>query len=195
MSCQPSVAPPDANIKAYTGAGANWWMSVVPAAQTAAAKVGAASLSTVADTAPPVAGVAATSYGPLWSYAVAAGWSAAPPYPALTTAKWATLYPAVPAAPAVNANYLQPPQPPPYFATGGVQFQAPNPARAGLRNRRVLNIALLACPVPGGAAALARVLAVGQFFMTAPATANRISGVFAGVVDEQTLGGLPELYQ
>jgi uncharacterized membrane protein len=45
------------------------------------------------------------------------------------------------------------------------------------------------------AAALAQVLAVGQFFMTAPATAAAVSGEFAGVVDEQTLGGPAELYQ
>lgn len=191
VNCQPSVAPPDTNIKAYTGSGAGWWMNVTPAGQTAAAKTGAASLATVADTAPPVAGVAATAYGPLWSYAAAAAWSAAPPYTALATTKWSALYPGVPAAPAAVAYPAQRP----YFPTVGANFQAPNPARPGMSKRRVLNIALLSCPVPGGANALAPVLAVGQFFMTAPATGAAVSGEFAGVVDEQTLGGPAELYQ
>ncbi|SFL75094.1 pilus assembly protein TadG-related protein [Rugamonas rubra] len=191
VNCQPSVAPPDKNIKAYTGSGAGWWMSVTPAGQTAAAKTGAASLATVADTAPPVAGVAATSYGPLWSYAGAVAWSAAPPYTALATTRWGALYPGVPAAPAA-VSY---PATRPYLANIGANFQAPNPSRPGLRNRRVLNIALLSCPVPAGANALAQVLAVGQFFMTAPASGAAVSGEFAGVVDEQTLGGPAELYQ
>jgi hypothetical protein len=191
VNCQPSVAPPDKNIKAYTGSGAGWWMNVTPAGQTAAAQTGAASLATVADTAPPVAGVAAADYGPLWSYAAAAAWSAAPPYTALATSKWSALYPGVPAAPAAVAYPAQRP----YFTTAGSNFQAPNPARKGLANRRVLNIALLSCPVPASANSLAQVLAVGQFFMTAPATGAAVSGEFAGVVDEQALGGPAELYQ
>jgi hypothetical protein len=60
-----------------------------------------------------------------------------------------------------------------------------------LRDRRVLNIPLLACPVGGGTAT---VLAVGKFFMTVPATATSLYAEFAGTVSPGTLGTDVELY-
>ena len=65
----------------------------------------------------------------------------------------------------------------------------------GVAQRRVLNIALLACPLPAGSDVLANVLAVGRFFMTAPASSAMLSAEFAGVVPEQALAGPAELLQ
>lgn len=189
VSCSLAGAPPDSNIKAYTGGGANWWMSVLPTSPTA--KSDTSPLRTVADRAPPITGVAASDYGVLWSYAQAVQYAAAPPYATLAASSWNRLYPGSPTAPAAVSYPLQGP----YKITGGGTFQAPNPGHLSLPGRRVLNIALLACPVTGGANVLSSVLAIGQFFMSVPATGSSISGEFAGVVSEQGLGGPVELIQ
>lgn len=190
VSCSAAGAPPDSNIKAYPGGGSSWWMNVVPATPTAKSET--SPLRTVADRAPPVSGVAATDYGVLWSYGPAVQYAASPPYTALTTASWNRLYPGTPSAPAANAFYNSLG---PYRATVGAAFLAPNPAHLALPGRRVLNIALLACPVAGGATALSTVLGIAQFLMTVPASSSAISGEFAGVVSEQSLGGPVELLQ
>lgn len=189
VSCSAAGAPPDSNIKSYPGGGAGWWMSVLPASPTAKSET--SPLRTVADRAPPVSGVAATDYGVLWSYGPAVQYAAAPPYTALPTASWNRLYPGTPAAPAITSY----PTLGPYRTPTGNTFLAPNPAHLALPGRRVLNIALLACPVAGGAVALTSVLGIGQFFMTVPASSTAISGEFAGLVSEQALGGSVELIQ
>ena len=67
-------------------------------------------------------------------------------------------------------------------------------ARKGAAGRRVLNVALLSCPVPAGALATATVLGIGKFLMTVPATATSVRAEFGGLVAEQSLGGAVELY-
>ena len=64
-----------------------------------------------------------------------------------------------------------------------------------MAQRRVLHIALLACPLPAGSDVLASVLGIGRFFMTAPATSSALSGEFAGMADELSLAGAAELLQ
>ena len=195
--CNPNGAPPDFNIRPFFFNTSIPWMVTPPGVQTAAALAGPNSLETIADPAPSPAGTTAPQYGPLWSFARAVPFASYVPgapepasgYAYFPTAAWATLYrpgqPATLAYPALT----------PYMASSGANFQAPSLSnRPGLRNRRVLNVPLLACPVSGSANAAATVLAIGKFFMTVPATDTAISAEFGGVVPAESLGGPVELY-
>lgn len=192
--CHPLTAPPDVNIRVFPNAAANWWMTM-PSASSAASSGGNPLLS-VADL-PAAAGVPATipaaSYGPLWSFAKAVQYANPKPagdFVALPTSAWSSLYPGLPSAPASNSFY--PASGTPYLWGA---FQTPPVGNTGVAQRRVLNIALLACPLPAGSDVLANVLAVGRFFMTAPASSAMLSAEFAGVVPEQALAGPAELLQ
>jgi hypothetical protein len=59
--------------------------------------------------------------------------------------------------------------------------------------RRMLNVALLACPVPAGGTVKANVVAVGKFFMTVEADDGSISAEFAGLASPASLIGAVEL--
>jgi Flp pilus assembly protein TadG len=198
-NCTPEAAPPDSNIKPYLYSSITW-MSPAAATQTAAAWTsGGAKLWTRADPLPGDASNTAPQYGPLWAFAKAVPYSAyaaAPQEPAagyssFTTTAWSNLYtPGPPTAVgypmAVNAT--------PYLTSSSANFLAPNAARQpGQPRRRVLNVALLACPVPAGATASATVLGIGRFFMTVPATTTSISAEFAGVAQPASLAGAVEL--
>lgn len=191
-ACVATGAPPDFNIKSYPYTSIAW-MTTAPAGQSAATLAGPP-LQTVADPLPaPV--VAASAYGPLWSYAKPAKWAAytaglpepAAGYATFATSDWAVLYKPGPVAVGYPGNS-------PYLA-GGSSYQLSPSAdnKPGLRNRRVLNVALLACPVAAGSVTSASVLGIGKFFMTVPATATSLNAEFAGVVAEQSLGGAVEL--
>jgi len=193
--CTVNGAPPDANIKSFAYNGPVSWMAQ-PNGQASDKQIDTA-LRTKADLASPNANTPAM-YGVLWSYAKPVPWSdyvagvpepAAGYSPVFATSNWATLYAS--GAPTAN-NY-----PPllPYVAISGANFQAPSAAHMpGVRNRRVLNVPLLSCPVAAGGTASATVLAIGKFFMTVPATSTALVVEFAGVVPEQSLGGHLELY-
>ncbi len=183
-NCTPAGAPPDLNIQAYAGAQAGW-MTPVPSRQTALAVIGASSLTTVADRTSPAS--AAADYGVLWSFARPAPSAQGT---AFTKAQWTSLYTATGGPPVAGATLSASGIPSPYTSTSGAYFAAP--AQPGRRNRRVLNIPLLQCPVAGGQAT---VLAVGQFLLTAPASAAGVSAEFGGIVNEQALGGVVELVQ
>jgi len=197
-ACSPNGAPPDTNIKPYAYATITW-MSTPRTMQSAKSYSDAAhnKLWTVADPLPSPAGTVNADYGPLWSYAKAVPYSAYTPgaaepaggyTPTFSAATWAQLYsPGAPAAPGYPAL-------PPYQALSGANYQAPSSANLpGQRQRRVLNVALLACPVAGGGTVSANVLAVGKFFMTVPATATTLYAEFGGAVQDQALGGAIEL--
>ncbi len=196
-ACSPNGAPPDANIKAYVYTTIPW-MSTARNGQGAKKFADAASgkLWTVADPLPSPAGTLNADYGPLWSYAKAVPYAAYVPgaaepaagYATFAASNWASLYaPGVPSASGYPATT-------PYLALVGANFQAPSSANLpGLRQRRVLNVALLACPVAAGGTVGATVLAVGKFFMTVPATATSLVAEFAGAVPDQALGGAVEL--
>lgn len=193
--CHPLTAPPDVNIRVFPNAAANWWMTM-PSASSAASSGGTPLLS-VADLPAAAASVPATipaaSYGPLWSFAKAVQYANPKPagdFVALPTSAWSSLYPGLPSAPASNSFY--PASGTPYLWGA---FQTPPVGNTGVAQRRVLNIALLACPLPAGSDVLANVLAVGRFFMTAPASSAMLSAEFAGVVPEQALAGPAELLQ
>lgn len=191
-TCNAMTAPPDINIKEYKRNITDLpWMTLLPAGQAAAQSTAENKLWTVTgpDTTP--TDTIAESYGPLWSYAKAARFSSyssnspEPPsgYGTFGTSDWATLYnPGKPTA----KSY---PPGTPYSATSGANFQ--QPGNKGVKDRRVLNVPLLDCPVTGNHAT---VLGIGRFFMTIKADATSINAEFAGLAAEQNLGSEVKLF-
>lgn len=187
-TCNALTAPPDINIKEYKPNATDVpWMTKPPSGQGAARLAADGKLWTIVgpDTTPSDA--TAESYGPLWAYARAARYAASEPstgYAAFGTSDWGTLYnPGKPTAKSYPSN-------PPYAATSGDNFL--EPVNKGLKDRRVLNVPLLDCPVSGG---YATVLGIGRFFMTVKADATSVHGEFAGLAAEQTLGTEVKLFQ
>lgn len=199
-NCQPEPAPPDRNIKAFAF-GSISWMSPAAATQTAASWTSSGvKLWTRADPLPGDASNTAAQYGPLWAYAKAVPYSAytakpvepAAGYTTFATSAWSSLY--TPGPPAASSYPIATASSTPYSVTTGSNFQAPAATRQpGVPGRRVLNVALLACPVAAGATSSATVLGVGRFFMTVPATATSISAEFGGVAPASSLLGTVEL--
>jgi hypothetical protein len=198
--CQPEVAPPDSNIKPYTHTAVGW-MVTPPSSQTAAAWTsGGTRLWTRADPLPGDASNTAPQYGPLWAQAKAVPYSAyasqpaepAAGYSTFAASAWSSLY--TPAAPSATGYPSAQPGATAYSQLSGNTFQAPSAANLpGVSRRRVLNVALLACPVAAGSMTSATVLGVGRFFMTVPATATSISAEFAGIASPASLSGAVEL--
>jgi hypothetical protein len=200
-ACSPNSAPPDFNVKAYDRSvtGAVPWMTTVPATQSATSTTSSGKLWTVADPLPAPGSNTSSSYGVLWSYAKAIPYSsyvagATEPYGGYTpfaVADWKTLYD--PGRPATTGYPTSASSPTPYSASSGTNFLAPSVAhKPGIRNRRVLNVPLLSCPVSGSTAT---VLAVGKFFMTVPATSTSLFAEFAGLASEDGAGTQVELFQ
>jgi hypothetical protein len=193
-ACDPNAAPPDTNIKQYTAASIGW-MSPKPVLQTAKTDTTGGKRQTIADL-PPPNNQTPTQYGPLWAYARAVPWSSSgqtepangyTPFPA-TAAIWTSLYSTGPGMSGYPAGATATP-----YSAGGSFASLPSLAhRPGIKNRRVLNIPLLACPVSGS---VAMVLAIGKFFMTIQADNAILSAEFAGAATDNPLGGPVELYQ
>ncbi len=126
------------------------------------------------------------SYGPLWSFSRAAKYSNPKPaggYLPFATSDWPKLYPAAPAAPAAKSGY--PADGTPYLT---LAYQTAPAGNTGVAQRRLLHIALLACPLPAGSDVLAQVRGIGRFFMTAPASNGVLSAEFAGLATEGSAG-------
>lgn len=186
--CSPDSAPPDANIKAYAynASGAVTWMSTAPGRQEAAPSSVDGKLWTVAGPDPTPGGTTAGQYGVLWSYAKAVNYAASQPagdYTPYDPSSWTTLY--NPGQPKAVPSY---PSVPPYFKNGYTKA----PTHTGAAGRRVLNVALLSCPVSGNSATVS---GIGRFFMTIPADGTHLYAEFAGLVQEQTLRVQVKLYQ
>lgn len=196
--CNVNAAPPDFNVKSFHYITAIPWMSSARDGQAADSWSDGTRLVTRADLVAPYSNTnTAQQYGPLWSFAKAVPYTAyaagvpepSAGYSTFATSAWVNLY--APGPPTAVAY----PVTPPYQASGGANFLAPSPAhKPGLRNRRVLNVPLLSCPVPSGSITPATVLGIGKFFMTVPATTTSLFAEFAGVVQEQALGGTVVLY-
>ena len=194
--CSPNGAPPDMNVKSFTGP----WMSPAQDAPLTKSTSETGQLLTIADIVPVSAIATTKSWGALWSYAKPAKFSSykagetepqAPltGYATFDPSSMATLYQAGVSAP----GYPSP-------IAGGTPYKssitfAPNNKRLAEENRRVLNIPLLKCPVPAGTNAKATVLAVGKFFMTNPATTTSVAAEFAGIAPETSLVDQVELFQ
>jgi Flp pilus assembly protein TadG len=197
-ACEYRWAPPDANIRAFVyNTNVSWMKSATPGQQGALPTSGTP-LRTIADLNDD-SGNSAPMYGAMWSYAKPVPFTAYQPgvaepqagYAPFALSAWAALY--GPGKPEPKTSY---PAATPYGASGGANFTAPVAAHGrGMRNRRVLNVPLLACPVAAGADAQAAVLAIGKFFMTVPATATSINAEFAGLATDDTLSGSVELYK
>jgi hypothetical protein len=194
--CDPNAAPPDTNVKQYTAATIGW-MSPKPTLQSAKLEnASTAARRTIADLPPPNNQPAPGEYGPLWASARAVPWSSVAaiepaagyaPF-AATTAIWKSLYST---GPGLSSTYPSGATATPYTTPGFSQLPTLL-HRPGIKNRRILNIPLLSCPVAGS---VATVLAIGKFFMTVQANANALTAEFAGAASDQQLGGPVELYQ
>jgi Flp pilus assembly protein TadG len=197
-SCSFRSAPPDYNIKSYLYTSVAWMKNTPPTVQTAKSTTSGGKLRTIADLDPDPSHTAPL-YGPLWSYAKPIPFAAymagvTEPdnfYPPFLKSLWPALY--APGLPEANSSY---PGNTPYATGAGAMFAAPASAHgSGVRRRRVLNVPLLECPIAAGFSAEAKILAIGRFFMTVPATDTSISAEFAGTANEAALGGAVELYK
>jgi hypothetical protein len=200
-ACTAEGAPPDSNVMAYNKSTISW---MVPSASTQSADSwqSGGKLWTRADPLPGDASNAAPLYGPLWAYARAVPYSAytaqptepASGYSGFSTTAWSKLY--VPGPPSSSGYPSMTTTSTPYIQASGSSTSQP-PATAehqpGLARRRVLNVALLDCPVAAGAITSASVRGVGRFFMTVPATSTSLVAEFAGVAPPSTLSGAVEL--
>lgn len=188
--CSPDTAPPDRNVKPYKfNDGSVSWMDTAPKEQASVVYADLANSKrwTVAGPYPSPAGTAAEDYGPLWSYAKAVRYADPMPsggYVAFTTSSWKDLY--TPGQPKAKNGY---PASTPY-QNGGPSY-ATAPSRTGVRDRRVLNVPLLSCPVSGSSAT---VKGIGRFFMTVLADDTHLYAEFAGLAEEQTLRARVRLY-
>ena len=210
-ACAPSGAPPDINIKAfaYDSAGGAPWMSPATGSPAALPTTERGKLETVADIPPPgstLPTLTPGAYGPLWSYARAAKYAAFTQgvpepnngYPTFGTGDWGKLYLSGPAA----AGYPNgSPRSTPYNPIGTANpatVLAPSASRKEFATqfRRMLHVPLLSCAgaVPTGAHTTATIVGIGKFFMTVPATQDRLIAEFAGSAPEQSIPGAVELY-
>ncbi len=194
--CSAYGAPPDFNVRAYAygQSGAVAWMTPATGSAAAASTTQAGRLETIADLPEPPQGMSAGQYGPLWAYAKAAKYAQTEPaggYSTFGTGDWANLYRQGPTASSYPSTTATP-----YLASVGANFLAPSSSRRefSTENRRVLNIPLLSCPVGGGSNVAATVVGIGRFFMTVPATEERLVAEFAGMASPKTLRSLVEVY-
>lgn len=178
LACDPYSAPPDTNVREYRGSGASWMNSAPPQAAAASSTPAADKpLMTIADAAPPLPAVAPAQYGTLWAY----GPARSSPTVAIGSNKWSTLYPA---APALAASGW--PAAGPYLHAG----HSTAPSILGRKERRLLHVPLLACPIAAGSQVQGSVLAVARFLLTARASATVVPGEFAGILSASEVAAL-----
>lgn len=166
-------------MREYVGSGVNWMGSApLQAAASSSTPAAGKPLQSVADGAPPLPAVAPGQYGTLWAY----GPARTPAMGALPTSKWNTLYPA---APALSANAW--PAAGPYHVNA---YGTPPVGVVGRKERRLLHVPLLACPVAAGSQTQGTVLAVARFLLTAQASATLVPGEFAGILGPAEIAAL-----
>jgi hypothetical protein len=177
-ACDPYAAPPDTNVREFVGSQANWMSSVPPQASAASTAPEAGKpLTTIADRAYPLPAAAPAQYGTLWAYGPAKRSATT----SFSTAQWGSLYPSAPAFSATGTTWPGSP----YAA-----FIDPPAGNPGRKERRLLYVPLLACPVAAGSHVTGTVLAVARFLLTAKASAAEVPGEFAGILGAPELAGL-----
>lgn len=178
--CDKNTAPPDTNVREYLYNDSNLWMKVAPTTQSA--KLSSDGSKPITMTAP--------MFGPLWSYAPAVKYAASAPTTGETpfsSADWATLYKnAAFKGSNIEATSL------PYSLPYTLWKKPPTSGKFGVLDRRVLNVALLSCPVSGSHATA---VGIGRFFMTVKAAGTALNAEFAGVTPEASVGGRVELFK
>lgn len=194
--CSPNGGPPDYNVKSYAHdvKDGTPWMKPAIGTVAAASVSSATRLETIADLAQPPGGTTAESYGPLWAYAKAAKYATSEPpngYDVFSTSDWPNLYKSGPTASGYPTSGATP-----YQATIGINYLSPNSNNVEIstEQRRVLHVPLLSCPIGSGSNMQAQVLGIGKFFMTVPATSERLVAEFAGTVSHRSLNGRVELF-
>src|SRR5450830_679397 len=179
-ACTFNGAPPDYNVKGYdyTKIPATFpWFAAAPSGQTAAKSLAGGRLQTVADL-PPAYLATAGIPEPAAGYAT----FDTPAWPVLYGGQVVNKYPS-----ALSSTGT------PYKPGSGNNLALPASAhRPGLRDRRVLNVPLLSCAT--APASSARVLAIGRFFMTVPATPSMLAAEFAGVIPLERIEGYVGLF-
>ena len=179
--CDPYTAPPDSNVREYRGALASWISSYPPQAVAAASTPAAGKpLVSVADGAYPLPAIPPAQYGTLWAYGPARRSNNSN----FQFSHWNSLYPGSPAFSATGTSW---PAGGVYNNTGFMTAPTGNPGR---KDRRLLYVPLLACPLPAGANVDGTVLAVARFFMTAQASATEVPGEFAGILSAKEVAAL-----
>lgn len=190
--CRAETSPPDKNIMQYVNSTSGVpWMGWVPEKQSANLYADTANHKrwTVAGPDPAVTGTKIVQHGPLWSYSKAVKYADPAPstgYVSYGTSNWKDLYnlgqtlPGTPSYPSTTT---------PYMSTNSLY--SASPSHPGVRQRRVLNVPLLACPVSDGKAT---VLGIGKFFMTVKADSTHLYAEFAGLTEEQPLRTRIRLY-
>lgn len=203
-ACDPASAPPDINIKEFLAPPPapgsiglpREWMEPDPTQQ---------SITLDPLTMKPLLAPTQSQHGALWSFSravqasgTAPNATAGAPYEA-SAAHWNALYAGNAPSAAYPASVPRPPfpddpdvHPAPYRSTTGNFFEAPNPSRPGVMNRRVLNVAIIDCSslVSGSGLSCAAlpVVGIGRFFMQRKADltggTKRIDAEFAGLMSE-----------
>ncbi|MGW8389907.1 pilus assembly protein TadG-related protein [Pseudoduganella sp. HUAS MS19] len=180
-ACDPYTAPPDSNVREYRAALASWMSSNPPQASAASSTPAAGRpLMTVADGAYPLPPVPPAQYGTLWAYGPARRSNNS----VFLFNHWNSLYPAAPVFSATGTSW---PASGPYSNNG---FKTPPAGYLGRKDRRLLYVPLLACPLPAGVHVDGTVLAVARFFLAAQASAAEVPGEFAGILSERELAAL-----
>lgn len=181
--CTRYQSPPDSNVIVYRGY-QGFWMQQSPVHASADPLVTGGRLVSVADAPGVTAGTNYASYGTLWSFGRPQRYNSATGGLGAFFNKndWDKLYP-VAVGPAPDSNYSASVMP--YTRGQSPHFQMPT-GMSGDTQRRVLNVPLLECPVAGSSA---RMLAIGRFLMTTPATSSPL-GVHAEFGGLTTYGAL-----
>ena len=197
-ACNPITAPPDRNQYQFVAGPGSWMSNASPFPVAKPSNPLYAPLKTVADYLDPTnntpneATIAGTSYGTLWAFARPVRASTNVPF---VISDWSTLYKTKPAgSPPTASTY--PPLPLatsklPYDLNQTPRLTAPSTQYRGLRNRRVLFVPLLSCPVAGSTAT---VLGIGRFLMTTVANAGAINAEFGGLSSSDLLTADVALY-
>jgi hypothetical protein len=181
--CTRYMSPPDSNVIVFRGY-PGFWMQQAPVHASADPLVSGGRLVTVADAPGVTAGTTAASYGTLWSFGRPQRYNSATGGLGAFFNKndWDKLYP-VAINPAPDSNYSNAVMP--YTRGQSPHFLMPV-GMSGDSQRRVLNVPLLECPVAGSSA---RMLGIGRFLMTTPATSSPL-GVHAEFGGLTTYGAL-----
>ena len=206
--CHPGGAAPDANVYAFRYDTDNKrvpWMRPEKGAAAATSTTERGRLETVADIPGPgstLEGLNGGSFGPLWSFTRAARFAAWTPgaaepeagYAAFVPGDWARLYRHDIGS--VEYPTAHSPYDPKGSSRPTTRETSALHAQYQATNRRLLYLPLLACEagLPAGANSQASVAGIGKFFMTVPATRDRLIAEFAGAAATQTIPANVELF-
>lgn len=180
-ACDRYTAPADTNVREFRGSQASWMSSNPPQASAASSTPSAGKpLMTVADSAPPLPAVAPAQYGTLWAYGPARQSNNSN----FAFNKWGILYPSSPGFSNTTSPWSNSPSPYQGLVT---MPTAGTPVR---KERRLLYVPLLSCPIAAGSAVDGTVLSVARFLLTAQASASEVPGEFAGILSAKEQASL-----